>query len=135
VDNYPEHCLRGLRNEEDVTPEGYVNSPAFYPDFRESKRRADGGYETSINWEDDAFAIAFTLKRIEQSQYGIAILQRGVIDAEATSARILGIVTYERKPESDNKYHGNIIYSGKASRQLIKMLAAVFARRARLIPR
>jgi len=134
MDNYPERCLRGLRKDDHVTPEGIVNSPAFYPDFRVSKQHPDGAYETSINWEDDNLAVAFTLQKIDQSLYGIASLQRAVIDAEA-AANNPPIVTYERKPEVDNKYHGNIIFSGTASRQLIKMIASIFAIRASLIRR
>jgi len=140
VNGFPTRCLRGLRKDEDVTPEGLVNSSAFHPDFRSTERRAGGEYETSINWEDDSAAIAFTMSRRDQSAYGIAALPRVVIDAEKatiqTAQHIPSAVTYDRQPQPGNKYHGSIVYSGMLSKQFIKMLASMFAVRAgKPIPR
>ena len=75
------------------------------------------------------------MQRREQSRLGIAALQRTIIEAESGNAPVLNAITYDRRSEPENEYHGNIIYSGAVSRQFIKMIAAVFARRSVLILR
>ena len=132
MNQYPDICLRGLRIKEDVlTPENVVNTTAFIPDFR--IQRTDGGYGTSINWKDDEFAISFTMQRRNQSQYGLAALERVILDEERARASIPKTVEYERKPDPENKYHGNIVFIG--SRKFIKMIAAALALKSKFIPR
>lgn len=135
MNQYPEICLRGLRKREDVmTPQNVVNTTAFIPDFRIP--RTDGGYETSINWKDDEFAISFTMQRRNQSQYGLAALERVVLDEERDRVSIPKTVEYERKPDladPENKYHGNIVFIG--TKKYINMIAAALALKSKFIPR
>ena len=57
--------------------------------------------------------------------YGLAELERVVLDDERARTSIPETVDYERKPEPENKYHGNIIFIG--DRKYIKMIAASLA--------
>ncbi|MGD0626602.1 MAG: hypothetical protein ABSB32_18050 [Thermodesulfobacteriota bacterium] len=132
MNQYPDICLRGLRKEDDViTPQNVVNTTAFIPDFR--IQRTDGSYETSINWKDDEFAISFTMQRRNQSQYGLAALERVILDEERSWTSIPKTIEYERKPDPENKYHGNIVFIG--NKKYIRMIAAALALKSKFIPR
>lgn len=111
-----------------------VSTPAFIPDYRE--HRIDGAYETSINWKDDEDAIPFAMTKREQSRFGLAILERSVLDAEKARTSLPKALDYERKIDPDdpaNKYHGNIIFVGE--KRYINMIAAALALKSKFIPR
>lgn len=138
--NYPAHCLRGLRKADNLTDEGAICFLAFCPTtWSEKDKRPDGNYEISISWVDNDGAVPFMMQKREQSRYGLAALPRIVIETESTNIqinlKINDAVTYDRCPEEGNDYHGNIIYLGTLSRELIKMEAGVFALKSKHIPR
>ena len=121
---FPENCLRGIKKEKNITPEGKVVAEVFLPDERTAKDRVDGGSETSINWETDNDALPFTL-----SQYpsGVVRLQRAGIDHVATRPGLNMPITYEFTPREDNDYHGDIVYSKGLSMRIKRVIAASLA--------
>ena len=134
MESFPERCIRGLSDKEDVTQEGRVNSQALYPNFKPKTQRPDKAFETSINWEDDETVIAFTRKQREQSAYGVAALRLEAIDYEIRASRAVGLLTYERQKLPSNQYHGNIVFAQEISQRFAKTLAAALATKAVIIP-
>jgi hypothetical protein len=102
MDDYPEFCLRGLSKKE-ITNNA-PNSDAFYPDKRTAQERPDGGMEKSINWEDDETVAEFTLRYYPT---GYARIERASIHKLNSLPGGNNSLSYERKPEEKNKYHGN----------------------------
>jgi len=133
---FPDHCLRGLRKKEHLTPDGNaIYTAAYLPDSRTSENRQDGCAETSINWEDDASALSFTLKQ-SSSAHGVARLRKDEIYEPARKNPALkNLVFYERVPMDGNPHHGNIVFAKEAQQHQIKTIANYFAMCAELIRR
>lgn len=131
--NYPDRCLRGVPNDSFLVEDGTVGSQLFH--FKVEHKRADGLIEESINWEDDRFAIKYTLKqRIErkfkrelQFKAGIAIIERKEIDRLMRQLPVKGRLVYERQRLENNPYHGNILLDGDVPTPIMKMIAAGLA--------
>jgi hypothetical protein len=103
------------------------------PDGRTSVDRADGGLETSINWEDDERVVGFTLGRRDQAGFGAARLEKANID----SVRQLGCkddLGYERAKLEDNPHHGNLVFEKNCLKSRQKMIAAALALAAQHVP-
>ncbi|MCE7988200.1 MAG: hypothetical protein DYG89_44135 [Caldilinea sp. CFX5] len=139
---FPTHCLRGIRKKEYFVEGTQVLSAGiFEPDPRTSDQRADGGSETSINWEDNATVVSFTLRNRQSAAHGIARLPRQVIEEInqlPNLARYVGVrpdrfVSYERAPLPDNIYHGNLVFARQLPKQLVRLLAGHLAMYAEFI--
>lgn len=132
--NFPDTCLRGIRKQNYITPEGKVTGTAFDPDKRTSATRSDGDYETSINWEDNEKVIEFCFKPHIKSgfDYGAVRLARNEIDRINEFPEKLNYLFYERDdpPSTSNPYHGSIVFKKGLSPQLIRVLAGSLAQRA-----
>jgi hypothetical protein len=122
--NYPEYCLRGISKVSDVTPDGRIGATAFYPDERTTEKRIDNCMETSINWEDDDHALFLTLKLF---QFGTVRLERAEIDRINTLPASNNEIAYERSPQPNNPYHGNILFRNNISNAVRKMIAGSLA--------
>jgi hypothetical protein len=132
---YPEYCLRGLRKRTHITENGLsVSSSAFHPDERTATGRQDNAFETSVDWEDEKETLSFVLNRFDLSTHGVARVAFAEIHSLSTIPHPAGSFGYERRPEPDDKYHGNLLF-----RQLPKpnqaMIAAALALRSELITR
>ena len=132
--NFPETCLRGLRKP-DWIDENVIQTPAFIPDHRTSETRADGGQETSINWEDDAEVEKFTLSNKDNAKFGAARISISHIQATSDQTKMVkNPLTYERKPLHGNDYHGNIVFKADVKKRTVKMLAAALALKSEFVP-
>jgi hypothetical protein len=105
MDDYPDFCLRGLRKS-DINNNS-LNSNAFYPDENTASTRLDRGMETSINWEDNETVVELTLHYFPT---GYARIARSAIHTVNSLPGVNNSLSYERKPENNNPYHGNIVY-------------------------
>ena len=134
VNGLPATCLRGLRLSKWVVEGRYVATEAFLPDKRTAANRADGGLETSVNWEDDNTVEARTLADVSMAQHGAArITTAEITRASRTTAAIITPLSCERKPLRNNPYHGNIVYCATIPKILRTQLAATLAMKSRLI--
>ncbi len=128
--DYPREFLRGISSQ-DFICEGVVSAAAFQ--FG-SQPREDNKIEESINWIDDDEAIDIALNQRKdngkiQFSAGVAIL-----DLEKVKFLIMNdlssVFSYERKPITGNKYHGNLLVDSscpKAKKQLISSGLALIA--------
>ena len=134
ANEFPDCCLRGLRKKDHIT-QGIASTEAFLPDPRTATERGDGWAETSINWEDDSNACAFTLSRREQAEHGALRLKREVIDRlEQKTPNSLNKVRYVRSRTNDNPYHGDILFDTAHPKHAQKMIAAALALESQFIP-
>ena len=122
--DYPEYCLRGISKINDITQEGRVSANVFLPDERTALTRVDNCMETSINWEDDNQALAFTLRSF---QNGIVRLGRAEIDRINSLPASINEIGYERSVDPINSYHGNILFQNIISSAVRRMIAASLA--------
>ena len=127
---FPERCIRGIPNNSYLVEGGSIGSQLFH--FKEDHIREDGWVEESINWEDDRFAMKYTLKqRVErggkrelQFKAGVAIIPRCEIDRLKRQLPVRERLLYERQILENNPYHGNILLNGDVPKQVMKMIAA-----------
>src|SRR2546421_7707586 len=79
VQALPPTCLRAIRYSKWLLDGGTrIDTDAFVPDMTTSARRDDGGYETSIDWEDNASVLTRTRQQ-PNATYGVARLALAVI--------------------------------------------------------
>jgi hypothetical protein len=131
--DYPGRCIKGIPNDTFLVEDGTVGSQLFH--FKEEHKRDDGFIEESINWEDDRFAIRYTLtqrmerkgKRELQFKAGVAIINREEIDRLKKQLPVRGRLLYERQRLENNPYHGNILLDGDVPTSVMKMIAAGLA--------
>ena len=137
---FPTYCLRGLRSKAFLV-EGapaVVAAGAFEPDYRTSEQRVDGGFEASINWEDDTTVLSLTLRNQQVSAHGVARVMRQVIDEADTLQNLrpfaadaqYGCVSYERAPVTDNLFHGNVVFAARLPKPVMRMVASYLAMHA-----
>lgn len=122
-DGLPFTCLRGLRKQDWVTPEGIVASPAFVPDKKKTGEaaRADGGKEVSVNWEDNDQVLPLTFKG--HGQHGAARLNRRAVGAVNQKAPPPVAILCERRladDQPDNPHHRNLVFRDGLSPPLEK---------------
>jgi len=127
---YPDNCLRGIPNENQVQEDGLVSTDLFF--FNEQKVRQTGEFEHSINWVDDPSVIPFTLsqkKSDDSLQFGggIAMIPRAEIDRTSKLPTLDGALSYDRQPLPENLYHGNLILAAGISKQRRRLIAATLA--------
>jgi hypothetical protein len=121
----PDNCIRGVRKK-DWIQEGVVSFLAFEPNYNTYSSRADQGYETSINWEDNDKVVEFTLSQ-ETGKYGALVLPRKLIDAVNEKPRSKGCIKYERQKSKSNPYHGNVVFTDRQPKALVRLMAAHLA--------
>lgn len=137
---FPTHCLRGLRSKAFLV-EGapaVVAAGAFEPDYRTGEQRVDGGFETSINWEDDTTVLSLTLRNQQVAAQGVARVMRQVLDEADTLQNLRpfagdakqGSVSYERAPVTDNPFHGNVVFAARLPKPVVRMVASYLAMHA-----
>ena len=132
MNEFPDTCLRGLRKEKFVS-HGYIVSLAFEPDRRTSDAREDKGTETSINWEDNDEVLDFTLKNRQVAGYGVARVDRETIDWINSNPNSLNVLVYERCPQDNNPYHGNIVFKANIPKALERNICGTLALRSTFI--
>jgi hypothetical protein len=136
--SFPENCIRGIPNDDYLTPDGPVGSHLFHFKLENS---VDGWFQTSINWEDDDSAIALTLEQKKpdgtlQFKAGVAIVPTDEIDRLSKRPTVRGLLSYERRPLPDNPFHGNLLLNERTSKATMKLIAAGLALAiSRIIPR
>ena len=121
---YSDSMLRGIHKVDQIDGDGFVLTTAFLPDTRTNEGRNDNYYETSINWEDDEYALSLTLKAYPN---GAVRLARKELDQINEFPSVQGGLFYERKPKIDNPYHGNILFDKAISKAKQKMIAGILA--------
>ena len=109
---------------------GVVALEPFLPDAKPVQPRPDNNLDASINWVDDDDAIAFTLAQ-ERSSFGAALVPRATI--ERIGSAVHGGVFLERATLPDNRYHGNLVYSGGMEKALRRRVADAIALQAEYI--
>ncbi len=114
---------------------GKVTTAAFLSDERTASKREDGGREVSINWEDDATVLRFTLDRRESSGHGVARLPREQVDCVCRLQNCRLELRYERRRLEGNPYHGNLLYRKECLKPVEKMIASALALGCEYIPR
>lgn len=120
MEEFPDYCLRGL-TKNDIGPTKDISSNVFYPDERTGANRADGGMEKSINWEDDDTVVSVTLREYPT---GYARISRVGIHAINNLPGANGCISYERSPQPNNKYHGNIVYKSGLTKSHKRAIAS-----------
>jgi len=131
---YPISCLRGIRKPDWITPENKVSGVAFDPDKKTKKSRADGGIETSINWEDKESVLKFSLNT-QNYQHGAVRLLREQIDQINNEPITETYLSYDRDKLKKNPYHGNIVFRSNLSPKFRRTLAGSLAQRSSLVIR
>lgn len=143
MEEYPNHCIRGILNSTYFSGDGELNPGAF--DFKTNKR-TDDWKEASINWKDAEDAVDFTFKQTKMSgepkfKAGIAILPRSSLEQIKKRTRYIGNFDYERAEEEGNIYHGNLLINKNISntkrdiiRSLLIFAAETFKREDYYIP-
>ena len=134
---FPDRCFRGIRHQ-DYCKRGKVWGPVFYPNNSPQFIRPDGACETSVNWDDDEYALSFTMGRLEQSKYGVAALPLITLQEENIKEPINHKLSWDHKRDPNdckNKYHGNIIFSNTMDKALQRISAGILAEKSKYIPR
>ena len=125
---FPENFIRGIPNSTYLNDGGSVGSLLFY--FQGPA--VNGNRENSINWEDDNSVIEFTLAQTKDDgtlhfKAGAVVIPTEEIERLSKRPTISSLLSYERKPLSDNPYHGNLLLSDTTSKANMKLIAAGLA--------
>jgi hypothetical protein len=140
---FPASCLRGIRKRDwlyQSTIGLCVHQEAFMPGERCTlEGEGSGWFETSINWEDDDHAVAFTqAQRSEKGSplnpHGVVRLSLAAIDNCMANTPIPKTFARERRMLTDNRYHGNLLFEPSLPKQMIRMLAGTLALASKLVP-
>lgn len=104
------------------------------PDMTTSARRDDRGYETSINWEDNASVLTRTRQQ-PNATHGVARLALAVIvHMQNSPGELAGALSAERRPLPGNPHHGNLVFRNALVRFRQRAIAAYFAVNSNLVP-
>jgi hypothetical protein len=128
--SFPNNLIRGIPNADFLVDDGKtVGTHLFY--FNKDARD-DGWIEQSVNWEDDDYAVEFTLGQLKadgeiQFKAGAARIPREEIDRLRSRPVISGGLSYERQYLVGNPYHGNLLLRHNISKPTMKMIAASIA--------
>ena len=128
--SFPDNCIRGITSEDFLVDDETVGSHLFY--FKMEDARDDGWMEQSINWEDDASVIEFTLNQRKENgeikfKVGVAIIPREGIDRLKKFPNVREKISYERQSLESNPYHGNILLKENVPKHIMKMIAGSLA--------
>jgi hypothetical protein len=129
--SFPGSCVRGVQEKKHLLENGFPATTLFYPDERTGLTRADGGFESSVNWEDDDTVLRFTLNYKAKGQYqfphGAVRLPCSEIDHLNAHPQTPDALKYERSAVQDNPYHGHIVYRSDLPKPTIRGLAGALA--------
>ena len=125
---YLDNFLKGIPNSTFLIERNKVATHLFF--FNQV--REDGALQQSINWEDDKNAIDFTLLQTKpdgdlQFKSGIAQVPIREIDKLNMRPTVNGVLSYEREPLPENKYHGNLIIMRRVKKPQMRQIAAGIA--------
>jgi hypothetical protein len=103
--------IRGISSKDYIDDNGRVSGSLFQ--FIDTKRE-DGFCEASINWYDEKESLQCVLDQKKddgtlQFKCGAAILSRSWLDELIRKPTAKNVLSYERAPFDNNKYHGNIL--------------------------
>lgn len=129
MENYPDALLRGIRDSKLIV-EDQVSTMVFYPNEKTKELRDDGYMETSINWEDDENALNFTIKLFPNGAVRLPKVELEHINRYPTSRDDL---LYERSPQENNSYHGNILFRGDLPKSILRLRSASLASAASFV--
>jgi hypothetical protein len=134
---FPARCIRGIRDQGMITPDGFIHSHAFEPVETEAsqKKRRDAGKspwcETSINWEDHEYsALKTTYDDERNAKAGIVFVPLSNLELARAHPTLGTNLSWERDPLTKpraNPFHGNILFSVDIERRRRKEIAAVIA--------
>lgn len=127
--DYPDKVLRGISGKF-INSDGILDGEAFQLD----KAREDGLCEISVTWLDEPKA--FDVLMLQRSSttneiqfvHGAAEINRADLDAYMKPHTLANQFSYERRPTSDNPYHGNFLVLDaldKGMKKLIKQRLAM----------
>jgi hypothetical protein len=127
---YPENCLRGIPNPQQVKENELVDVDVFM--FNNQNIIENSSHQISINWQDDDNAISFTLaqKRTDeelQFKGGVAVIPRSDLDQLSKLPIMKESFSYNRQRLQENEYHGNLILKLGFSPARRKMIANTLA--------
>lgn len=126
-ENYPDSFYRG------ISPTNYQDGYLLPESFHSDGGREDGFEEISITWNDEEAAFDVIASQINDRtgsiQFSIGIAKIDSVEFERRMKPQIQIknVDYERKPTTDNKYHGNILIKEALTKGIKNMLKAQFA--------
>lgn len=129
---FPETCVRGILNRGFLLEGGEEAAPHLFFFHQRYARDGDGLIEQSVNWEDDASVVDFTLNQSDEDgeplfHAGVARLPRSEVDRINSWPGVEGEISYERQPLEGNPYHGNLLLSSDVPKKKMKMIAAGLA--------
>jgi hypothetical protein len=131
--DFPNKLIKGIPNQKNFLDEnGFPHSSLFYFEIEKTDpKREDNYLENSINWFDKQEALDNIHNRIKEGKIqfsgGAAILNKNDIDLLTKFPRILKNLTYERKIQDDNEFHGNLLLNKDVSKPNMKHIAASIA--------
>lgn len=141
--DFPQSCLRGIRHRKWIVasrPNENVLSGEAYV-FELAPRLGlpcQGWHEVSVNWEDDADAVAFT--RGQRSDAGHPLNPHGVgrlsVDGIELCKKLLSNaegLLYERREEPTNRYHGNLLVEPALPPQFQRLLGGALGLATRVV--
>lgn len=116
MNSYPDKFARGVSSKDAFDQDGRPTA-ALFADVKYNELRGCGfNYdEASINWCDCIEAITILMNQfkkdsdIVQFPYGVAILDRKLLDQLRFLPLYKDFCEYERYPIDGNRYHGNIL--------------------------
>lgn len=122
VKGFPEEFIRGISNK-DFIHNGLVLSSAFQFEYF---GHINNMLEVSINWVDDEEAVELALN--QKKENGKLQFSAGVARLELEMVKLFlrsftpEVFSYERAPLEDNSYHGNLLVSANANRQIRQLI-------------
>jgi hypothetical protein len=126
-DEYPDNCLKGVPNQKYICGKSVV-----YTLFMEGKVNSNGWYESSINWELDRLAIDELLNRRKGSDFhfkaGAVRIPRSELDQIINHFDVRDKFRYERKEETHNRYHGNLLFIHTMDKELRTTICGALSR-------
>lgn len=131
-DQLPNSLIRGVSEKKKLTSDGrYAAATLFYPDERTANERDDGGFEVSVNWEDDDSVVRFTLNYRENENikfaHGVVRLSCDVIERINISPQSVDGLTRERDRLDNNPYHGNIVFRNDLPKNVMRSISGALA--------
>lgn len=127
---FSDKMIRGISSPQYIDAEGRASAELFQ---FESNNRNDGFTEASINWYDEEHALAHLLNQRKkggddfQFRVGAAIIAKVWIDDLMNKPMAKELISYERKPEDDNQYHGNLLRKDNLEKSIRTVIAASMA--------
>ena len=136
--SYPDEFFRGIPSES-FCFENNLARPTLFCNF-DNVNREDGFNELSITWNDNDESVKIISNQKKSSgelqfKFGLAVLQRSILDIAKHNPHFRGILNYERKASHDNPYHGNILLKANEDKQKRNMVASFLAMNSKIVLR